>query len=80
MAGETPGFVGIFQGNDEKGYLYTIGSAKLDTRPLGLLMKEDLKAKGGGSREMVTGRTPASQREIEDFWRRAAMGGTLAQL
>ncbi len=80
MAGRAEGYVGIFQGSDENGYTYTIGSTRLDTRPLGLLMKEELGARGGGSREMVTGRTSAPRKEIEAFWRRAAMGGTLAQI
>lgn len=53
---------GVFVGNDEKGYRYVIGSANnaLDI----LTQLKSLKSKGGGSKEMIQGFTPASKTEL----------------
>ena len=62
------GYVGIFAGNDESGYMYYAGGRDLDARELGNLMREKLSSKGGGSAGMIQGRTSSSQDEIRDFW------------
>ena len=53
---------GVFVGNDEKGYRYVIGSANnaLDI----LIQLKSLKSKGGGSKDMIQGFTPASKTEL----------------
>lgn len=53
---------GVFVGNDEKGYRYVIGSANnaLDI----LTQLKSLKSKGGGSKDMIQGFTPASKTEL----------------
>lgn len=53
---------GVFVGNDEKGYRYVIGSTNnaLDI----LTQLKSLRSKGGGSKEMIQGFTPASKTEL----------------
>ena len=53
---------GVFVGNDEKGYRYIIGSTNnaLDI----LTQLKSLRSKGGGSKEMIQGFTPASKTEL----------------
>ena len=53
---------GVFVGNDEKGYRYVIGSAN-NTLDI-LTQLKSLKSKGGGSKEMIQGFTPASKTEL----------------
>ncbi len=65
----TDGYTGVFSGNDDKGYVYYAGGKALDARKLGELMKEKLSAKGGGSSEMIQGRTSESGDRIRDFWK-----------
>lgn len=62
------GYVGLFAGNDEEGYMYYAGSINRDSKHLALLMKESLQAKGGGSSDMIQGRLEAKKAEIEAFW------------
>ncbi|MCR5620134.1 MAG: hypothetical protein K6F65_08535 [Lachnospiraceae bacterium] len=62
------GYVGIFAGNDQKGYMYYAGGRGLDARELAKLMREKLSSKGGGSAEMIQGRTSSAQDEITGFW------------
>ena len=62
------GYVGIFAGNDQKGYMYYAGGRDLDARELAKLMREKLSSKGGGSAGMIQGRTSSSQDEIIKFW------------
>lgn len=62
------GFCGIFCGNDEKGYRYYAGGKDLDARILAAGMKTALDAKGGGSAEMIQGKTTASKEQIEAFF------------
>jgi alanyl-tRNA synthetase len=64
------GYVGIFTGTDETGYMYYAGGKGLDARELGSRMKESLNARGGGSAEMIQGKTSASKQEITDFWKK----------
>ncbi len=62
------GYVGIFIGDDEHGYRYHAGSSTLDSRILASLMREKLSAKGGGSKEMVQGKTAVPRQQIEAFF------------
>ena len=62
------GYVGIFAGSDEKGYVYYAGGKDMDARELGNLMREKLSSKGGGAAGMIQGRTSSSQDEIIKFW------------
>ncbi len=69
MTARFSGYAGIFLGDDSSGYRYQAGSRTLDSRELGARMREALGAKGGGSREMVQGKTNASREEIDAFFR-----------
>ncbi len=62
------GYCGIFAGNDENGYRYYAGGKNLDAKLLAGKMKEGLSAKGGGSSEMIQGKTAASRDQIESFF------------
>ncbi len=62
------GYCGIFCGNDEEGYRYYAGGKDLDARALAAEMKTALDAKGGGSAEMIQGKTTASKEQIEAFF------------
>lgn len=68
LAAGRPGYVGLFMGDDENGYRFHAGSTALDSRALMKRMKEELNAKGGGSREMVQGKLNAARTEIEQFF------------
>ena len=63
------GYTGVFSGSDEKGYVYYAGGRNLDARKLGELMKEKLSAKGGGSSDMIQGRTSETSAGIMEFWK-----------
>lgn len=62
------GYVGIFVGTDEDGYRYYAGGNGLDARELAKIMREGLGAKGGGSEDMIQGKTDSSKEAIEQFW------------
>lgn len=49
------GICAVFVGNDKEGYRYLIASKSRDVRPLHELLRNNLNAKGGGSKEMVQG-------------------------
>lgn len=68
MAEQFPGYVGLFMGNDAGGYRFQAGSTSADSRELMKLMKEKLDAKGGGSPQMVQGKTAAKKAEIEKLF------------
>ena len=53
----------------EKGYVYYAGGKNLDARKLGELMRDKLSAKGGGSSEMIQGRTTETCARIMEFWK-----------
>lgn len=63
------GYTGVFAGSDENGYVYYAGGKGLDAKKLGELMKEHLSAKGGGSSEMIQGRTTETKARILEFWK-----------
>lgn len=69
MTARFSGYVGVFAGDEEKGYRYNAGSGSLDSRELSAKMRESLGAKGGGSREMIQGKVNASREQIEAFFR-----------
>ena len=69
MTEKFPDYVGIFMGNDTDGYRYSAGSATLDSRSLAAKMREDLSAKGGGSKEMIQGKVSSSKEELIRFWK-----------
>lgn len=62
------GFCGVFSGNDEDGYRFYAGNPKLDSNELAKLMREELGAKGGGSKEMIQGKLQATKADIIDFF------------
>ncbi len=61
-------YVGVFSGNDEKGYMYYAGSCNLDSKILANKMREKLDAKGGGSSRMIQGKINVSRKNILDFF------------
>lgn len=61
------GITALFSGEDRKGYRYILVSAEEDVRILNQAIRENLKAKGGGSARMAQGSLPASQMEITSF-------------
>ncbi|MBP3754281.1 MAG: alanyl-tRNA editing protein [Lachnospiraceae bacterium] len=69
LIAEVDGYTGVFAGNDETGYVYYAGGKGLDAKKLGELMKEHLSAKGGGSSEMIQGRTAETKARILEFWK-----------
>lgn len=58
------GFSSIFVGNDQKGYSFITGTKTGDSRIIGNLLKEKLKARCGGKPEMIQGSVSASEDEI----------------
>ena len=64
MAEKYDGYAVIFNGDDEQGYSYIIGSRKRDCRDLAALLKEKLGAKGGGSPEMIQGSLKVTEADI----------------
>ena len=69
LTGRFEGYVGVFAGNDNDGYRYFAGSSNLDSKLLAGMMKESLGAKGGGSSELIQGKTVSKMNEIIEFWR-----------
>lgn len=65
------GFVGVFAGDDNCGYRYYAGSSNLDSKQLAGLMRDSLGAKGGGSSELIQGKTDSRKDEIRAFWQKA---------
>ena len=58
------GYNAIFDGNDEAGYSFIIGSRDKDTRKALELLTERFSAKGGGKEEMVQGSVKADREDI----------------
>lgn len=67
LAERNQGITALFSGEDPIGYRYILVSAGEDVRALNQAMREDLKAKGGGSARMVQGSVPACKTEIGSF-------------
>ena len=65
---EAEGYVGIFSGNDDKGYNFVIGAANLDCRELAGTLREKLKAGCGGSAPQIQGSVKAGALEIRNIF------------
>lgn len=59
------GIAGVFCGDDETGYSYIIGSETTDLKANAKTVNEALGGRGGGRREMISGRSPLKAYEIE---------------
>ncbi len=61
---------GVFCGDDESGYRYVIGrgDASIDLKQYSKEISAALNAKGGGSSEMLQGRSGATKAQIEAFF------------
>lgn len=62
------GICGIFDGSDETGYRYIIGSAA-DPAPLQQLLRERFQAKGGGRPPLMQGSVKASGEQLTELFR-----------
>ena len=65
---ETDGYVGIFSGDDERGYNFVIGASSLDCRELAKTLREKLKAGCGGSAPQIQGSVKATALEIRGIF------------
>jgi len=61
------GICGIFNGNDADGYNFILSSSSLDMKDIATLLREKLKAKCGGSKEMIQGSVNAAEMEIMEL-------------
>lgn len=68
--GKCGGICGVFSGSDAAGYTYVIGRARadIDLRQYANAIRSSLNAKGGGSAEMLQGRTAADRDTIQRFF------------
>lgn len=62
------GYCAIFNGSDETGYQFIIGSSSKDCRELANKMRAILGAKGGGTAPMIQGSTTSKRLNLEVFW------------
>lgn len=62
------GICGMFLGNDEDGYQYTLGSNREDLRLLIREFHQHFSGKGGGKPEMVQGTVLGKKEEMESFF------------
>ena len=63
-----PGYCSIFNGNDESGYSFIIGSSSLDCRALATGLREKFGAKGGGTPPMIQGSIQATKEQLLAFF------------
>ena len=59
------GMAGAFSGSDETGYLYIIGSKKIDLRERSREINAAINGKGGGTPEMIRGRAASTAEKIQ---------------
>ena len=59
------GMAGAFSGSDETGYLYIIGSKKIDLRARSREINAAINGKGGGTPEMIRGRAASTAEKIQ---------------
>ncbi|MBR4084435.1 MAG: alanyl-tRNA editing protein [Lachnospiraceae bacterium] len=64
LTGKYSGYCGIFNGNDQNGYSFIIGSSTLDCRTLATTMREQFGAKGGGTAPMIQGNVKARKEDL----------------
>lgn len=58
------GICGIFDGSDVDGYQFILGSRSRDCREIAGVLREELKARGGGKAQMIQGSVDANRNEI----------------
>lgn len=66
------GLCAAFEGTEEAGYHYIIGSSRLDTRIAAKALRESFGGKGGGRPEMVQGFVCGKEQEIRALLARCA--------
>ncbi len=64
LTAKYPGYCGIFNGNEEAGYSFIIGSSTLDCRNLATTLREQFGAKGGGTAPMIQGNVKVSKEDL----------------
>ncbi|MCR5098959.1 MAG: alanyl-tRNA editing protein [Lachnospiraceae bacterium] len=67
MVASHDGYCGIFNGNDDAGYSFIIGSRDLDCNDLARFFREKFSAKCGGKPEMIQGHIDAKRAVIENY-------------
>ncbi len=61
------GYCGIFNGNDDTGYSFIIGSRDLDCNDMARFLREKFQAKCGGKSQMIQGHIDAHRAVIENY-------------
>lgn len=61
------GICGIFVGTEESGYQFIIGSQNVDCTQTAALLRGKVKAKCGGSRQMIQGSVQAKEAELREL-------------
>ena len=59
------GICAVFVGNDSEGYRFVLGSRNLDCNAVAAKLREDFKAKCGGSKTMIQGSVEATREQLE---------------
>ena len=67
MVSSHDGYCGIFNGNDDDGYSFIIGSRDLDCNDIACFLREKFSAKCGGKSEMIQGHIDARRAVIENY-------------
>ena len=62
------GLCGIFVGTEESGYQFIIGSKNVDCTQTAALLRGKVKAKCGGSKQMIQGSVQAGEAEIRELF------------
>lgn len=67
-AERTSGLVAVFRGNDREGYRFCMAGPGPTMRGVSIEMIEQLFARLGGSNELISGKVPATKKEILTFF------------
>lgn len=67
-AERTSGLVAVLRGSDKEGYRFCMAGRVGSLRSIGVEMTEQLLARCGGSNELISGRIPATRKEILSFF------------
>jgi alanyl-tRNA synthetase len=67
-AERTSGLVTVLRGNDKEGYRFCMAGRGRALRSIGVEMTEVLLARCGGSNELISGKIPATKKEILAFF------------
>jgi alanyl-tRNA synthetase len=62
---KTERLLGVFSGDDVRGYRYVIASRNIDLRPIAKRINGELNGRGGGSDVMIQGSCTATRANIE---------------